>query len=66
MLLELNLQLVAKQLLHLAIELELLLTTFVGELKLLLFLLLLKLDVDPLYFLQTLDQLLHRLRLLSG
>ena len=65
MLLELYLLLVAKQILHLAIELKLLLATFVGELRLLLFLLLLKLGVDPLYFLQTLDQLLHRLRLLG-
>ena len=66
MLLELDLPLVAKQLLHLAIEPKLLLTTFVGELELLLFLLLLTLGVDPLFFLQTLDQLLHRLRHLGG
>ena len=65
MLLELYLLLVAKQILHLAIELKLPLATFVDELKLLFFLLLLKLGVDPLYFLQTLDQLLHRLRLLD-
>ena len=60
-LLELGLQLVTKQILHLVIELILLLTTFVGELKFFLFLFLLKLGVHSLYFLQTLYQLLYHL-----